>query len=148
MAKLKFRHFLLLGGDGTMNAFKMPMKKSVVVAVLLGFLFIVSVSGQPEDGNVNSNSSSISNTSNLSLSNSSSDNVKSSCVCDGGVPCEKNLTSTDCPNGRVTARRDCSCCFVCAKQLTESCNENDALCDSDYGLICGSDQKCQGMLTN
>jgi len=67
------------------------------------------------------------------------------CLCGvDRVPCAKNLTSTDCPNGRVIARRDCKCCFVCAKQLTEECNTIDAPCDEDYGLECGTDKRCKG----
>jgi len=42
---------------------------------------------------------------------------ESSCKCES-VPCEKNMTAADCSTGRVTARPDCPCCFVCAKQLT------------------------------
>lgn len=85
----------------------------------------------------------------LAVGQSSSDtNSTSSCVCGvDRVPCAKSLTSSDCPNGRVISRRDCPCCFVCAKQLTEECNMEEMLCDSDYGLECGSDKHCKGMNT-
>ena len=65
------------------------------------------------------------------------------CVCED-VPCERNLTSSDCPNGRVIPRGDCKCCFVCAKQLTEQCNSKELPCDSDFGLVCGENNQCQG----
>lgn len=133
--------------------FRITVNKSTVVfsAGIVAFLFIAGVSGHPteEDGsNVNNNTSA--NNSSSKFDEEAvvlSSNVTSSCLCGGGsdgVPCEKNVTSTDCPNGRVIARSDCSCCFVCAKQLTENCNDKDRPCDSDYGLMCGADLKCQG----
>jgi hypothetical protein len=74
---------------------------------------------------------------------------KSPCLCGvDRVPCVKNLTSSDCPNGRVIARRDCKCCFVCAKQLTEKCDSIDSPCDEEYGLECGMDKLCKGIVTS
>ncbi|OXA60400.1 putative epidermal cell surface receptor [Folsomia candida] len=71
-------------------------------------------------------------------------NKSTACVCGvDRVPCAKSLTSSDCPNGRVISRRDCPCCFVCAKQLTDECNNEELLCDADYGLECGSDKHCK-----
>lgn len=78
-----------------------------------------------------------------SLANSSSDS-SILCECSENVPCGKNVSSSGCPNGRVIGRNDCACCFVCAKQLTEQCNDKDAICDRDFGLECGSDGLCTG----
>lgn len=79
---------------------------------------------------------------------SSSANNSTLCVCGvDRVPCAKSVTSSDCPNGRVISRRDCPCCFLCAKQLTDECNSEELLCDSDYGLECGSDKRCKGEIS-
>ncbi|CAG0894965.1 unnamed protein product [Cyprideis torosa] len=63
--------------------------------------------------------------------------------CECNPVCTKNATKADCNAGRAIPRADCPCCFVCGRQLGESCSEPTSPCDKDYGLVCGEDEVCK-----
>ncbi|XP_076030680.1 uncharacterized protein LOC143018947 isoform X7 [Oratosquilla oratoria] len=62
--------------------------------------------------------------------------------CECSPVCSGNVTTLDCPDGRVVPRRDCPCCTVCAQKEGEACEEPMMPCDADFGLVCSPEGLC------
>ncbi|XP_059146465.1 CCN family member 3-like [Physella acuta] len=61
------------------------------------------------------------------------DDKKSSGLCH--YPCQCPVEEISCTDGVRLVKDGCSCCYMCARQLGESCTTKD-VCDSHQGLYC------------